>query len=126
MENLEDAIARFRFAYLMTIGDKGPPHAVLVAASLQGGNVIVDGVGSRTRSNVLARPAVGLIWPPQSAADYSLIVDGEAVMIGESMRITPTRAVLHRPRPSPEPQRPGSCAADCVELSLASRPTGTR
>lgn len=81
----------------------------------------VNGIGRRTRNNALARPAVGLVWPPQSEADYSLLVGGHATVIGESLRITPTRAVLHRPGPSPTPNAPGTCGADCVELSLTSQ-----
>jgi hypothetical protein len=78
----------------------------------------VNGIGRRTRENALARPAVGVIWPPQSEADYSLIVDGQAVVTGDSLRITPTRAVLHRPAPAPEPTVPGVCGSDCMELDL--------
>ena len=114
-----NVITRYRFAYLMTTSAKGTPHAAPVAAVLQGGDLVVNGIGRRTRENALARPAVGLVWPPQSEADYSLIVDGQAVVTGESLRITPTRAVLHRPAPSPEPNVSGICGSDCVELDLS-------
>jgi len=46
------------------------------------------------------------------------IVDGQAVVTNESLRITPTRAVLHRPAPSPAPKGSGGCGSDCVELEL--------
>ena len=114
-----NVITRYRFAYLMTTSAKGTPHVAPVAAVLQGGDLVVNGIGRRTRENALARPAVGLIWPPQSEADYSLIVDGQAVVSGASLRITPTRAVLHRPAPSPEPNVSGVCGSDCVELDLS-------
>ncbi len=120
LESLANAITRYRFAYLMTAGDNGPPHAVQIPVVLRGGDLVVNGIGRRTRDNALARPAVGLVWPPQSEADYSLLVDGHATVIGESLRITPTRAVLHRPGPSPTPNAPGTCGADCVELSDSS------
>jgi hypothetical protein len=123
LARLANVITRYRFAYLMTTSAKGAPHAVAVAAVLQGGGLVVNGIGRRTRENVLARPAVGLIWPPQSEADYSLIVDGQAVVTNESLQITPTRAVLHRPAPSPQPTVSGACGSDCVELDLTSRPT---
>ncbi len=103
LASLANVITRYRFAYLLTTSAKGAPHAVAVTAVLQGGGLVVNGIGRRTRENVLARPAVGLIWPPQSEADYSLIVDGQAVVTNEALQITLTRAVLHRPAPSPTP-----------------------
>src|SRR5690606_29919679 len=123
-----DVVARYSFAYLLTTNAKGAPHAVAVTAVLQDGGLGVNGIGSRTRENALARPAVSLVWPPRSIADYSLIVDGQAAVTGESVRITPTRAVLHRPADAPEPKRSGSsCTSDCVELELnISAPEGPR
>jgi hypothetical protein len=61
---------------------------------------------------------VSLLFPVRSPGDYSLIVDGTAVVVanGETrtVRITPTKGVLHRPVPSPDPNAP--CADDCVPL----------
>ncbi len=126
LSSLADVITRYRFAYLMTTSAKGAPHAVAVSAVLHGGDLVVNGIGRRTRENALARPAVGLVWPPQSEADYSLIVDGQAAEVGESLRITPTRAVLHRPSPPSTPNASGACGSDCVELGLTSQPARTR
>lgn len=127
LQSLANVITRYRFAYLMTSSDKGAPHVVQAAVLLQGSDLVVNGIGRRTRENALARPAVGLVWPPQSEADYSLIVDGRAAEFGESLRITPTRAVLHRPSPPSTPDVAGSCGSDCVELGLmTSQPTRTR
>ena len=39
------------------------------------------------------------LWPPARADDYSLIVDGHATVEGETVHITPERAVRHRPAP---------------------------
>ncbi|SNR98159.1 hypothetical protein SAMN05192560_2088 [Methylobacillus rhizosphaerae] len=120
LENLADVMSRYRFAYLMTVSDQGSPHAVQVAASLQGNVLMVENTGKRTRHNALARPVVSLVWPPQSETDYSLIADGEAAVVDASLHITLTRAVLHRPRASSSPDKqPGSCGTDCVEISLA-------
>ena len=118
LPSLANVITRYRFAYLMTITAKGAPHAVVVNASMQDGDLVVSGLGRRSRENVLARPTVGLVWPPETEGDYSLFVDGQAVVSGDSLRVTPTRAVLHRPAPSPEPNKPG-CGSDCVELQLS-------
>ncbi|WHZ11317.1 MAG: hypothetical protein OJF60_001756 [Burkholderiaceae bacterium] len=116
LASLAGAIARFRFAYLMTANPKGAPHAVAVVPVLRAGELVVNDVGRRTRENAQQQSAVGLVWPPQSESDYSLIVDGTAAVSGESLRITPTRAVLHRPAPTPQSTAPGGCASDCVEI----------
>ncbi len=118
LKELAEAISRYRFAYLMTVTDQGTPHAVQVAATLQDNKLVINHIGSRTRHNTLARSTVGLVWPPQSEADYSLIVDGQATVIGESLSIIPTRAVLHRPRSATSPDKRGNCGADCVEINL--------
>ncbi len=58
--------------------------------------------GGRSRTNAQARSAVTLVWPPLETDGYSLIVDGDASIDGETVVIRPTGAVLHRPaRPSP-------------------------
>lgn len=126
LKGLAEVMSRYRFAYLMTVTDQGTPHAVQATATLQDSELVVNNIGSRTRHNALARPLVGLVWPPQSEADYSLIVDGQVTVIGESLRITPTRAVLHRPRTSPSPDKQGSCGSDCVEISLSQQPAQAR
>ena len=119
LPGLPEVMARYRFAYLLTSSAPGAaPHAVAVTPALEGGALAIQGIGRRTRENLLARPAVGLVWPPQSASDYSLIVDGQAAMAGDTLRITPTRAVLNRPAPNPEPAAPGACGSDCMELAL--------
>ncbi len=100
LSNLAATLARYRFAYLMTTSTSGAPHAVAVSVQLQGAELVVDGIGRRTSDNARTHPAVGLVWPPPTEADYSLIVDGQATVGEGSMRITPQRAVLHRPAPS--------------------------
>ena len=121
---LAEVMARYSFAYLLTGSAHGAPHAVAVIPILEGGVLVVDGVGLRTRQNLLARPDVGLVWPPQSVSEYSLIVDGHAAMEGEAVRIAPVRAVLHRPAPGPGSVAPGGCVSDCVELNLTASVEG--
>lgn len=121
---LADAVARYRFAYLLTVGGEGPPHALAVTPTVDGAVLTINGIGRRTRDNLLARPEVTLVWPPEAVDEYSLIVDGQAAASGESARITPTRAVLHRPAPRPEPAAEGGCGSDCVELPLPAEPSG--
>jgi hypothetical protein len=117
LSKLAEAIARYRFAYLLTSSERGAPHALAVTPVLQGGELVVNKTGRRTRDNAQQRPDVALVWPPLSEADYSLIVDGQAVVAGEGLRITPARAVLHRPAPSREPAAPGAGGSDCVEIA---------
>lgn len=117
LSKLAETLERYRFAYLMTSSEQGAPHAVAVNAVLQGGELVVNETGRRTRDNAGQRPEVALVWPPQAEADYSLIVDGRAVVDGSGLRIAPARAVLHRPAPRREAAAPGSCASDCVEIA---------
>lgn len=115
---LAEVLARYRYAYLMTGNPEGAPHAVAVHAVLQGGELLVDGVGRRTRANAQARPTVALVWPPTHDGDYSLIVDGEVRLVGEQLCIRPIRAVLHRPAPAPKLKPAGGCGSDCLEIPL--------
>jgi hypothetical protein len=123
LPGLPEVMARYRFAYLLTGTAEGAPHAVAVTPRLEGGVLVIDGIGRRSRANLLARPDVGLVWPPASESDYSLIVDGQAAMDGESLRIAPTRAVLHRPAPGAKPVAAEGCGSDCMALAL---PAGER
>lgn len=117
LPKLAEVLARYRFAYLLTANERGAPHAVAVNAVLQGGELVIEETGRRTRDNAQQRPDVALVWPPQSEADYSLIVDGRAGTAGNGLRIAPVRAVLHRPTAPRQPAAPGACGSDCVEIS---------
>jgi hypothetical protein len=117
LPKLGEAMARYRFAYLLTAGERGAPHALAVTPLLQGGELVVNEAGRRTRDNAQQRPDVALVWPPLSESDYSLIVDGQAVVAGAGLRIAPVRAVLHRPAASDKPAAPGACGSDCVEIA---------
>ena len=72
-------------------------------------------VGKRSHANATARPCVSLLAPVRSPGDYSLIIDGTAVVAGAELRITPTKAVLHRPAAAPDPA--AAYGHDCVDLS---------
>ncbi len=125
LDRLRAAIAeRGPGAYLLTVADDGRPHAVHAPVRWEGDVLIAD-VGRRSAANAGARPAVSLLYPVRSDGDYSLIVDGTAAVAtadgGQRLRVTPTRAVLHRPAPAPDPTASG-CDADCVPLL----PTKTR
>jgi len=129
LAELADAMAVYRFAYLLSIADDGRAHAVAVRPSLAEGSLVVADLGRRTSANVAARPAVTVLWPPADPAGYSLIVDGQARIDGDGVvAIAPERAVLHRPaQPAADAPAPAvagepapGCASDCVEISLTS------
>ena len=112
-------------AYLLTVADDARPHAVHVPVRWQG-NVLAADVGKRSAANAAARPSVSLLYPVRVDGDYSLIVDGTAVVAsreeGHRLLITPTTAVLHRSAAAPDPAAP--CGADCVPLLPASTGRG--
>ena len=90
-----------------------------VTPVLDGDELVVTGLGRRTRTNAEARPAVAFVWPPRDEADYSLIVDGRAAIDGETMRVRLKRAVMHRPASPGKAVVEGACGADCVEIMPA-------
>lgn len=99
-------------AYLLTVTDDARPHAVHLSLAWEGDTLTAD-VGKRTARNAAARP-VSLLYPAARLDEYSLIVDGTAVVDGERVIITPTRAVLHRPAPAPDAN--AACGHDCVPV----------
>jgi hypothetical protein len=117
IEKLQAALAeRGGGAYLLTVSDDAAPHAVHVQVQWEGEALTAE-VGRRTAANAAARSAVSLLYPLRDAGDYSVIVDGTAVAVaGDAprLRITPLRAVMHRPAAAPDPA--ASCGADCVPL----------
>lgn len=94
LTDLRDAIAeRGDAAFAVTVGDGGP-HVVSLRVRWDG-DVLVGGAGNRTATNVGERPAVTLLWPG-AWPDFSLLVDGTGIASDGELRVTPTRAVLHR------------------------------
>ena len=100
-------------AYLLTVTDDARPHAVHLELQWEGTSLIAE-VGKRTARNATVRPEISLLYPAQQLEEYSLIVDGTAVVEGSRLTVTPTKAVLHRPAPAPDPT--STCAHDCVPL----------
>jgi len=118
LDGVRAALAeRGNTAYLLTVADDARPHAVHLAVRWLDGALAVD-VGARSAANAAARPSVSLLCPARADGDYSLIVDGTAVVTasadGHQVLITPVKAVLHRPAAAPDPS--SSCGADCVPL----------
>jgi hypothetical protein len=124
LERLRAALAeRQPAAYVLTVSEDGSPHAVHAGVAWDGDMLVTD-VGRRSAANATARPSVSLLYPLRSAEDYSLIVDGTAVVVpseaGHRLRVTPTRAVLHRAAAAPV-ATDAPCQSDCVPLQRAKR-----
>jgi hypothetical protein len=109
--------------YLVTVSAPGGPHTVYTTARWDEGGIVAE-AGTTTAANAAARPLVSLLFPVRTDGDYSLIVDGLATLDagehGARLRVSPTKAVLHRQGPSPDPT--SSCGADCVPLPLLTMP----
>src|SRR3970040_2253455 len=84
-------------AYIVTVTEHGGPHAVYVPVRREGAGLVAE-VGAQTAANAAARPRVSLLFPVRSEGDYSLIVDGAAVVESPAdsrpVQVTPTKVVL--------------------------------
>lgn len=103
LESLAEEITRSGdVVFLLTVSGEGPSTHAVSASVAWDGDALVVGAGRTTARNVTAAPAVTLLWP-RSGEDYSLIVDGSGVVDGDLVRVTPTRAILHRSVLAPAP-----------------------
>lgn len=106
--------ARQRPAYVITAGVEGPPH--LVATYLRWADGAFEApAGRHTGRNVGQRPHATVVVPPDEAGGYSLIFDADAELRGDVVRLTATKAVLHRPAEGEGD--PGACGHDCAPLA---------
>jgi hypothetical protein len=84
----------------------------------------VVAIGRRSRTNAGARPLVSILWPAVDDDGFSLIVDATAALTvpadGDTLRLTPTHAVLHRPAPGGPAT--ASCDTDCRPVRVAGDP----
>jgi hypothetical protein len=115
-QRLADALADYRFAYLITVDDDYRVHTVTVEPELRDRIIAVGLIGGRTRRNVEKHGAVTLLWPPSDPGGYSLIVDGTGHATDTSLRIVPSRAVLHRKAAPDSPATATGGLHDCVPL----------
>lgn len=113
LDRLAYTLADYPFAYLVTVGDDYRAHTVATRPVLTDGVFDLGPHGGTSSANLAAHPDVTLVWPPRDPGGYTLIVDGRA----DGSRITPLRAVLHRPAAPGAPTRPG-CKDDCRPLEI--------
>ncbi len=100
--------------YLLSAAAGGRVKAVTVEPRVLDGLLRVNGPGRGSLANVGANAQVTLLFPPLAQRGYTLLVDGEAVVDGEDVLVTPLTAVLHRPAAhSDGPAAPGGCGDDC-------------
>jgi hypothetical protein len=115
LDQLADALADFAFAYLITVDDGHHAHTVAVEPVLTAGVIDVGPIGGRTRQNVTQHSDVTLVWPPREPGGYTLIVDGQGEATSATLKVAPSRAVLHR-KPLPGAATKPGCKDDCVPL----------
>jgi hypothetical protein len=113
LEKLREAVDGYGLTpYLLTVSRDGRPHAVALPIAWDGDRLIGP-AGRTTTANVSANPAVTLLWPPNAADGYTLIVDGAGAIDGEQVRVEPVKALLHRPAPGASVN---ACGHDCVPV----------
>lgn len=113
IDDLAAATGEYGWAYLLTVRDDLRPHIVAVTPTWDAEQLVMD-VGRGTARNAATRSTVSLCYPPTDVGGYSLIVDGDACVDGEStVRFVPTGAVLHRPAPDGFIGSASGCGNDC-------------
>jgi hypothetical protein len=117
LDQLASALDDFTFAYLVTVDDGYHAHTVAVEPVLTDGVIDVGVIGGGTRRNLGQHDGVTLVWPPREPGGYTLIVDGtgQPTDSDASLKVVPSRAVLHRKATPGVATKPG-CLHDCVPL----------
>ena len=80
--------------FLVTTSPDGRAHVVSITVAFDDAQLSLR-AGRTSRANVAETASVTLLWPGNKGP-YGLIVDGTAHLDGETMTVTPTKAVLHR------------------------------
>lgn len=118
LDRLADELAKYTFAYLVTVDDGYHAHTVAVEPVFDGRVLDVGSVGGSTRRNIIAHGEVTLVWPPAERGGYSLIIDGQGQPGDDALTVVPNRAVLHRKAAPGVPTKPG-CKDDCMPLETS-------
>lgn len=116
LSKLSEAVAKHPTGYLLVTGEDRP-HVGEVEVEVRDGVVVVARPGRTASRIVPERPAVTLLMPPAEQAGYSLLVDGQAALVGEELHLTPSHAVLHRRARPDSPASATGCEGDCQPLS---------
>lgn len=104
IEDLADEVTKRGPGYLLTTVADGRPHVMHLAFTIDTtgtGAELRAPIGRSATANIGTQSAVTLLWPPEVDGGYSLIVDGEAVVVDvdgtPTAAVTAIGAVLHRP-----------------------------
>jgi len=97
VDQIPEQLTHFRAGYLLTASADGRIKAVSVEPVLVNGALVASAPGRGSVANATANPSVTVLYPPLTSGSMSLIVDGDAEVEGDDVRITPTGAVLHKP-----------------------------
>ncbi|MCB9440924.1 MAG: pyridoxamine 5'-phosphate oxidase family protein [Mycolicibacterium sp.] len=115
LDRLAVALADYQQAFLVTVGDDHRPHSVLVDPVLTGGVFDLGPFGGHTATNITAHPIVTILWPPREPGGYALMVDGRAsAATPGTLRVVPTKALLHRRAKPGSAAAESGCLHDCV------------
>lgn len=114
---LAEALADFGSGYLLTASADGRVKAVTVDPEVDGG-VLRFAPSRGSAANLAGNPQATLVLWPREQHGHSLLVDGTAVATDDSIELTPTSAVLHRPASHADGPVAGSahgdgCGHDC-------------
>lgn len=82
--------------YLLTVTADSTVRAAGVQVAVTDGCVRV-GAGRSSTANIAVNPTVTLLCAPVEPKGHTLLVDGTAAVDGDTIVITPTSAVFHRP-----------------------------
>lgn len=96
LDDLGAALARYPWGYLVTVADDLRARFLAAPTRFVDGALVID-AGRTGRANAAARPQVTMVFPSPEPHEFSLIVDGDAVVDESVVRVWPTWAVLHRP-----------------------------
>lgn len=96
LAELAATLESYPWGYLVTVGDDQRARSLAVPTVFADG-CFTMAAGAGSRANVTARPDVTLVFPPASGEQYSLIVDGVARVVDETVVVEASTAVLHRP-----------------------------
>ena len=104
VDELGAALAERPWGYLLTVRDDGRAQTLALPTVWHDG-ALVGEIGRSTAANVVARPTVTWVFPGATGEEFSLIVDGDASVVGSTdgstVVVRPTWAVLHRPAIAP-------------------------
>ncbi len=101
LAEIADHVSGRGAGYLVTTGTDGRPHTTQVQFEIDGTTLRAP-AGRKTIRNIEAQELVALLWPPASADDFNLIIDGTAVIVDVNddglgyASIEATHAILHR------------------------------